>query len=84
MSDLLSNGSFFIALASISCAGFTVLLAHCFRLKCSQINFCGILCTRDIELENQGYEIELEHEPSPRTRDIIPLPVIPNSRRNST
>jgi hypothetical protein len=33
-------------------------------------------CTRDIELENESYQLELEHPPiTPTpTRDIIPSP----------
>jgi hypothetical protein len=44
---------------------------------------CGLSCTRDIALENEGYELELEHPVTPMTRDIIPSPSISNSRRNS-
>jgi hypothetical protein len=40
-------------------------------------------CTRDIDGENEGYELELEHPVTPMTRDVIPSPTIPNSRRNS-
>ena len=79
MADFLS-GSFFIAISSVFCGGFGLLLAHCFRLKCSTVNICGMSCTRDIELENEGYELELEHPITPN-RDVIPLPS--NSRRNS-
>jgi hypothetical protein len=80
MSDFFS-GSFFIALSSVFCSGFGLLLAHCFRLKCSTVNMCGITCVRDIQLENEGYEIELDHATTPR--DIIPPPAVDNSRRNS-
>jgi hypothetical protein len=82
MSDVIS-GSFFIAISSIVCSGFGLLLAHCFRLKYSNVNLCGLSCTRDIALENEGYELELEHPVTPMTRDIIPSPSISNSRRNS-
>jgi hypothetical protein len=81
MSDFFS-GSFFIALSSVFCSGFGLLLAHCFRLKCSTVNMCGMTCVRDIELENQSYELELEHPVTPQ-RDAIPPPTIDNSRRNS-
>ena len=86
MSDILS-GSFVIAVSSILCGGFTVLLAHCFRLKYSNITCCGISCTRDIDGENEGYELELDHDTSPRHPDVIPSPSslgFPTSRRNST
>lgn len=85
MGEILS-GSFVIAVSSICCAGFTVLLAHCFRLKCSNINFCGISCTRDIEGENTGYGLELDHDNSPRQSDLIPNPTsmqYPRSRGSS-
>ena len=79
MGNTFVSGSLVIALASIFCTGFTVLLAHCFRLKCSEINLCGMIFKRDILGENQGYEIELER----RTQDTIPPPTIPQSRRGS-
>ena len=78
------SGSFVIAISSIFCAGFGVLLAHCFRLKYSEIDLCGMRFTRDIALENQGYEIELEHPITPLGRDVIPRPSSePPSRRGS-
>jgi hypothetical protein len=73
MSLILSEG-FLIAVASLGCAGFSVLLAHCYRLKYSTVNICGMSCTRDIELENESYQLELEHPPITPTRDIIPSP----------
>jgi hypothetical protein len=82
MSDFVS-GSFFIAISSVFCSGFGLLLAHCFRLKYSNVNICGMSCTRDIDGENEGYELELEHPTTPMTRDVIPSPTITNSRRNS-
>jgi hypothetical protein len=82
MSDFIS-GSFFIAISSVFCGGFSLLLAHCFRLKYSNVNICGMSCTRDIDGENEGYELELEHPVTPMTRDVIPSPTIQNSRRNS-
>jgi hypothetical protein len=83
------TGSFYIAIASIGSTAFGLLLAHCFRLKYSNVKFCGFSCTRDIALENEGYDIELQHEnASPRIRDIIPPsispPIPPNIRRNSS
>lgn len=78
------SGSFYIAIASIGSTAFGLLLAHCFRLKYSNVDFCGFSCTRDIEGENIGYDIELQHNEntsSPRLRDIIPP--TPNTRRHS-
>jgi hypothetical protein len=84
------TGSFYIAIASIGSTAFGLLLAHCFRLKYSNVKFCGFSCTRDIALENAGYDIEMQHNEnsSPRIRDIIPPlispPIPPNIRRNSS
>ena len=54
------------------------------QLKYSEIDLCGMRFTRDIALENQGYEIELEHPITPLGRDVIPHPSSqPPSRRGS-
>jgi hypothetical protein len=80
------SGSFYIGISAIASTAFLALLAHCFRLKYSKVD-CGIFsCTRDIALENESYELELEHEhpiTPPRITDVIPSPTIQNSRRNS-
>jgi hypothetical protein len=78
------TGSFYIVISSIFCAGISGLMVHCFRLKFSSINCFGVSCSRNIELENENYQMELEHPLTPEPiRDIIPIPTIPNSRRNS-
>ena len=45
------SGSLVIALASIGCTGIGVLLASCYRMKCSEVNLCGMVFRRDIDGE---------------------------------
>ena len=70
MGNSFVSGSLIIALASILCTGFGVLLAHCFRLKYAQVSLCGMTFTRDIPGENEGLGIEMQR----RVVDIIPAP----------
>jgi hypothetical protein len=81
MSTEFISGSLVIALASICCGGLTAVMACIYRLKCSTVNFCGIICSRDVLAENESYQLELRHPIAPI--DVIP-PSAPNSRRNST
>lgn len=74
MSDF--TGSFFIAIASICCTGFSVLLGYCFKMKISNCKMCGFEVNRDVYAENQNIQ-----------SDFIPNMFKtnePNSRRNST
>ncbi len=76
--------SFFIAIASLATAFVSgVVLTSCkhfYKIKCITCNICGIvLCERDIEQENIGYQIEVSN---PTPSDRIPSPTIP-IRRNS-
>jgi hypothetical protein len=80
------SGSFYIAISAIASTAFLAVLANCYRMKYSNVDMCGISCTRDIARENESYELELEHEhpiTPPRITDVIPSPTIQNSRRNS-
>ena len=80
------SGSLIIALASICCGGFGLILTMCYRVKCSKINFCGMTFTRDVQAEN---EFESIHPRSSLLPDIIPPPTSqptqsqPPSRRGS-
>ena len=80
------SGSLIIALASICCGGFGLILAMCYRVKCAQINFCGITFTRDVQAEN---EFESIHPRASLIPDTIPPPTAgpsqsqPPSRRGS-
>ena len=47
------SGSLIIALASICCGGFGLILTMCYRVKCSQISFCGMTFKRDVQVENE-------------------------------
>ena len=66
------SGSLVIALASICCGGFGLILTMCYRVKCSQINFCGMTFTRDVVAEN-----EYEHD-RPRT-SLLSDPIPPST-----
>jgi hypothetical protein len=85
MGDDFQSGAFWIAIASICAGSFLAMMAHCFRLKCTTINLCGMKFVRDIALENESYELELQHPVTPRPSDTIPLPTLsPPSRRGSS
>jgi hypothetical protein len=69
--------SFVFGVLGLFFGGMSMLLGKFFKFKCSKINCFGISCIRDIDLENQAQEYEIEHN---RPVDTIP---IPNSRRYS-
>ena len=68
------SGSLIIALASVCCGGFGLILTMCYRVKCSQINFCGMTFTRDVVAEN---EFETIHPRASLLPDTIPPPTSP-------
>jgi hypothetical protein len=70
------NESFIFGVLGLFFGGISMLLGKFFKFKCSTINCFGVNCIRDIDLENQAQEFELEHRPF----DNIPNP---NIRRYS-
>ena len=51
------NSAFFLSLATLTCGGFYFLVNTCYRSKCAEVNFCGILIIkRDVKLENESQE----------------------------
>ena len=75
------SGSLIIALSSIFCTGLAALCVSCYRLKCAEVNLCGLIFRRDIAGENQ-YELNSPLKPS--TPDTVSPPTSqPPSRRGS-
>jgi hypothetical protein len=68
--------SFIFGVLGLFFGGISMMLSKFFKFKCSKISCSGVSCIRDIDLENQAQEFELEH----RTFDSIPNP---SSRRHS-
>ena len=51
------NSAFFLSLATLTCGGFYLLVNTCYRSKCAEVNFCGILIIkRDVKEENESRE----------------------------
>ena len=51
------NSAFFLSLATLFCGGFYFAINACFKSKCAEINFCGILIIkRDVKMENDSIE----------------------------
>ena len=63
MADDFQSGSFWIAIASIFAGVIAGITAHCFKMKCSNVSLCGMKFIRDIQLENNSYELELQQHP---------------------
>jgi hypothetical protein len=67
--------SFIFGILGLFFGGISMMLSKFFKFKCSKISCLGVSCIRDIDLENQAQEFELEHRPF----DNIPNP----TRRHS-
>jgi hypothetical protein len=62
--------SFIFGVIGLFFGGISMLLGKFFRFKCSKISCLGVSsCTRDIDLENQAYQYEVEHN---QPTDVIP------------
>jgi len=53
--------SFIFGIIGLFFGGMSMLLGKFFRFKCSKISCLGSSCMRDIDLENQAYQYEVEH-----------------------
>jgi hypothetical protein len=62
--------SFIFGIIGLAFGGLSMLLAKIFRFKCSSISCLGVSCIRNIDLENQAYEYEIEH--NNLNADVIP------------
>jgi hypothetical protein len=62
--------SFIFGVLGLFFGGMSMLLGKFFKFKCSKINCFGVSCIRDIDLENQAQEFEVEH--NIRAFDTIP------------
>jgi hypothetical protein len=71
------SGELIIALSSIFCTGIGSVLLYVYRIKCSEMTMCCWNCKRDIQGENDGYQ--LEH---PLGEEIDRIP--PSSSRRSS
>jgi hypothetical protein len=65
------TGELIIALSSIFCTGVGSILIYVYRIKCNKLQLCCFTCSRDVDGENQGYQLE---HPLGETTDIIPSP----------
>jgi hypothetical protein len=75
------SGELIIALSSIFCTGIGSVLLYVYRIKCSEMTMCCWICSRDIQGENHGYE--LEHHLGEEI-DRIPPPSSCRSSINTT
>ena len=65
------TGELIIALSSIFCTGVGSILIYVYRIKCNKLQLCCFTCSRDVDGENEGYQLE---HPLGETTDIIPSP----------
>jgi hypothetical protein len=67
--------SFTFGVLDLFFGGISMMLSKFFKFKCSKISCLGVSCIRDIDLENQAQEFEIEHN------NNRPVDNIPNSSR---
>ena len=73
------SGSLVIALASIFCGGFGLVLTMCYRVKCREISCCGMKFTRDVDAEN---DFESIHPRTSLLPDVIPPSTAPPTQQS--
>ena len=69
------NAFFFLSLGTIVCGGVGALLSFCFKSNCSECGLCNregcFYLKRDVQVENEESEMEMEHMPSPRRESSV-------------
>ena len=63
------DSTFWLAIGSLTSAGFAILLRYMFKSKCRKFSCCGITIERDVEAELREQELELQEHNNNNTTE---------------